>query len=59
MQTRFTGKCKANYSYQGIPAPDDNRPVIKFEVDSMIDLLNDTDEFWWEVCIYEYTANVQ
>ena len=46
----FPGKCKANYGYQGNLLPDDNRPVIKFEVNDVIDLLSKDDQYWWEVC---------
>ena len=45
----FSGKCKANFAYPGIPAPDDDRPVITFEVNDVIELLNDSDAHWWEV----------
>ena len=43
-----TGRCKANYSYHG-NMPHGGRPIIKFEVNDVIEILNDQDQSWWEV----------
>ncbi len=44
-----SGKCKADYGYHGTPAPDDNRPVLKFDTNAVIELLDDSDSHWFEV----------
>ena len=41
-------KVKAEYTYQGLPAPENGRP-LQFNVGDVFDLMSEEDDYWWEV----------
>ena len=45
----FLGKGKAKYSYQGNMPAQDGRAMLKFFVGDVIDIIDKTSHYWWEV----------
>ena len=52
----FLGRVKVVCAYQGIPAPSGGRPVLTLDVDNVVDLLSNDDNYWWEVRQCKTTA---